>query len=131
MLITYETNEYDEQVKVTTLPNGTQIRELDRPLAPVVDRRLISKLGFRRRFTRSEKAAIELAAVIQADAPIEQQQLAAALRADLKDQEAAQFIDLDDPAVVEGVQQLEQFGLIGAGRATEILTAEIADSDHP
>jgi len=36
-MITYETNENGDSVKVTTLPSGTMIRELDRPAPPAVD----------------------------------------------------------------------------------------------
>lgn len=130
-IITYEQNEHNETVRVETYENGTEIRSLDKPPATFAPSRVLSKLAFRRRFTRQEKAAIEMAAIIRADATPQEQQLAAALRADLKDQEAAQHIDLSDPDVIAGVTSLEAFGLLAAGRAQEILSAEVLDSEHP
>ena len=44
---------------------------------------------------------------------------------DLKDQERAKFIDLDDPDVAEGVQTLEALGLLQPGRASQIISAAI------
>ena len=34
----------------------------------------------------------------------------------------AQDIDLDDPQTINGVRSLEDIGIIGVGRASEILT---------
>ena len=93
--------------------------------------RIVSVLGFRRRFTSAEKAAIEWAAVDRPDQPEAQRMQAAALRATLADQAAAQFIHLDDPATVVGVQGLEALGIIEPGRALEILTAPIQPEELP
>lgn len=87
--------------------------------------RHITPLAFRRRFTKAERAAVEWAAVDKSDRPEAERQMAAALRADLKDQEQAKFIDLDDPDLIEGVATLEAYGLIAEGRATEILSAPV------
>ena len=98
---------------------------------PVVAPRVVSVLGFRSRFTPAEKAAIEWAAVDRPDQPEAQRMQAAALRATLADQAAAQFIHLDDPATVVGVQGLEALGIIEPGRALEILTAPIQPEELP
>lgn len=93
--------------------------------------RKITPLAFRRRFTKAERAAVEWAAVDKPDRPEAERQMAAALRADLKDQEQASHIDLDDPELIEGVETLEVVGLIAAGRAQAILTAPVQPGDRP
>ena len=103
----------------------------DAPAQPLGDvPRLITKLAFRNRFTKAEKAGIEFAALDDPTAPIAQRQQAAALRADLKDQEQATFIDLDDEDTRTGVLTLEAVGLIAAGRAVEILDAPVQDKER-
>ena len=104
---------------------------VDAPAQPLGDSpRRISKLDFRNRFTKAEKAGIEFAALDDPTAPIVQRQQAAALRADLKDQEQATFIDLDDEDTRTGVLTLEAVGLIAAGRAVEILDAPVQDKER-
>ena len=104
---------------------------VDAPAQPLGDSpRRISKLAFRNRFTKAEKAGIEFAALDDPTAPIAQRQQAAALRADLKDQEQATFINLDDEDTRTGVLTLEAAGLIAAGRAVEILDAPVQDKEH-
>lgn len=92
--------------------------------------RHITPLAFRRRFTKAERAAVEWAAVDKPDRPEAERQMAAALRADLKDQEQASHIDLDDPELIEGVAALKAYDLIGPGRATEILSAPVQDGER-
>lgn len=93
-------------------------------------RRWVTKLAFRNRFKAAEKVAIELAAAHNPSAPALQQQLAAALRANLADQRDAKYIDLDRADTRAGVQQLETYTLIAAGRAAEILDAEVQDTER-
>ncbi len=100
------------------------------PAGDVAEARHLSKLGFRNRFTRAEKVAIEMAALDNPAAPMAQRQQSAALRADLKDQADALYIDLDRTDLREGVQALEAMGLIGAGRALEILDAPVQDIER-
>jgi len=92
----------------------------EQPAPPHEQHRHITPLAFRRRFTGAERAAIEWAAVDRADASSAERMQAAQLRSNLKDQELASFIDLDDPDVAAGVQLLETFGLIADGRALQI-----------
>lgn len=98
------------------------------PPAPALRR--VTKLAFRNRFTKTEKVGIEFAALDDPSAPMSQRQKAAALRADLKDQEQATFIDLDDPDTRSGVLTLETLGLIAPGRATEILDAPVLETER-
>ena len=84
-------------------------RWVDPDAVPAVSRR-ITKLSFRNRFTDAEKLALYTAA----ESSIQ-------LRIYLDDLAAAEFVDLDYPATVAGVQALEVAGIIGAGRAAEIL----------
>lgn len=81
----------------------------------------ITRLAFRNRFTTAEKVGLEIASLDNPAATMEQRALAATLRAYLQDVQAATFIDLSRPDTRAGVVQLEQVGLIGAGRATAIL----------
>lgn len=81
----------------------------------------ITKLAFRQRFTAQEKAALEIAALDDPSAPMQQRVLAAALRANQEDVQAANYIDLKRADTRAGVAALEQYGLIAAGRAAEIL----------
>ena len=92
--------------------------------------RRITKLAFRNRFTKAEKAGIEFAALDDPTSPIAQRQQAAALRADLKDLDQATFIDLDDEDTRTGVLTLEAVGLISAGRAVEIIGAPVQDKER-
>lgn len=81
----------------------------------------ITRLAFRNRFTTTEKAALEIASLDDPVATMEQRGMAATLRAYLQDVQAATFIDLQRPDTRAGVQQLEYLGLIGIGRAAQIL----------
>ncbi|CAN7520703.1 hypothetical protein [Acidovorax sp. LjRoot194] len=108
------------------------VAPLPEPEAPAVAApRIVSVLGFRRRFTPEEKAAIEWAAVDRPEQPEAARMQAAALRATIADQAAAQFIDLEDPATVRGVQGLEAVGILAPGRAQEIVTAAIQSEERP
>lgn len=90
----------------------------------------ITRLAFRNRFTQAEKIAIEMAALDNPAATMADRQNAAALRASMKDQENATFIDLSRPDTRAGVQNLEAMGLIAAGRAIEILDAPVQDIER-
>lgn len=108
---------------------GTHWESIPQPEAP--QPRHITKRAWRARFTKAERVAIEWASVDRADATLQERQMAAALRSDLKDQEQAVYIDLDDPDVADGLQQLVAFGLIAPHRPGEILSAPIQDSERP
>jgi hypothetical protein len=80
--------------------------------------RRLSKLAYMNRFTDDELAAIYTAAktVVQVEIFLKKFE-ATSVEPD------GTSIDLDDPRTVAGVQGLEYFQLIGAGRASEILGA--------
>jgi len=86
----------------------TPIADLGLSAAP--QSRTLSKVGYMSRFTDVELAAIYTAAksVVQIEVWLEKFK-------------AAEFVDLDDPLVLEGLQILEAIGLIGSGRADEIV----------
>jgi hypothetical protein len=90
----------------------------------------ITRLAFRNRFTQAEKVTLELAALDDPAATMAQRQQAAAIRVYLADVATAIFINLDDAATRAGVQALEAGGLIGAGRALEILDAPVVVSER-
>jgi hypothetical protein len=91
----------------------------------------VTRLSFRNRFTQAEKVALELAALDDPAATMAQRQQAAAIRVHLADVAASTFIDLGRDDTRAGVQALETGGLIGAGRALEILDATVEAHERP
>ena len=92
----------------------------------------ITRLAFRNRFTTAEKVALELAALDNPSATMPQRQQAAALRAHLKDLDAASWVDLTRPETAAALQMLEASELIGEGRAAAILDVDsITDIERP
>lgn len=86
--------------------------------APEVEPRHITQLAFQQRFTDPEAIAIDLASI---GATVE----AATVRRYLALVAAARYIDLDGQASRAGVAALEAAGLIGEGRADEILDGPV------
>jgi hypothetical protein len=99
------------------------------PPPPPEDRR-ITLLAFRNRFSQTEKVGLEIAALDVPTAPMAQRAMAASLRASMKDQEVALWIDLTRPETRVGVQQLEGAGLIAPGRAAAILDGPITEIER-
>lgn len=91
----------------------------------------ITQLAFRNRFSQPEKVSLELAALDDPAAPMLQRQQAAALRAYLADVAAAVFIDLSRADTRIGVHFLETAGLIGSGRALEVLDTPVQNEERP
>ena len=85
--------------------------------------RIITKLAFRRRFVDTERRAIKKAALGLNNTLTEGQWLDIASAMD--DLLAAGYIHLDRPETVSFVQALEALGLIGVGRATEVLAPPV------
>lgn len=110
----------DEPTAEALYPGRWRLAEQQELPVPQRKHRHLTPLAFRRRFTAAERAAIEWAAVDRADEGQQERVQAAQLRSNLKDQELASFIDLDDPDVAAGVQLLEDVGLIADGRALQI-----------
>jgi hypothetical protein len=78
----------------------------------------LTKLEFRRLFTLAERSGIDDYAV-SATLTDAQKAMTRTLQYDLS---IASEVVLDDPLTATGVRMLEQYGLIAAGRATQILT---------
>lgn len=91
----------------------------------------ITKLAFRLRFTLQERAAIEIASLDDPSAAMPQRQLAAMLRASQADMASSSWIDLARSDTIEGVQVLETYGIIGPGRAAQILSLTIDPNEVP
>lgn len=91
----------------------------------------ITRMAFRNRFTQAEKVALELAALDDPAATLVQRQQAAAIRVHLANVSASTFIDLGRDDTRAGVQALETGGLIGVGRALEILDAPVEAHERP
>lgn len=109
--------------------NGTDVVPV--PTAPQEPPpRRITKLAFRNRFTVAEKVAIDLASIDDPSSGAAARQQAAAVRVSLADAAAATYIDLSRDDTRAGVLFLESAGILSAGRAVEILDAEIADSER-
>ena len=85
---------------------------------PINHKRVLTRLAFRNRFTPAEKVALYTAAASNVQIKIY-----------LDDLAAATFIDVERPETIAGVQALETAGVIGAGRAAEILGAPITDEE--
>ena len=83
---------------------------MDVPPETVAPRPPMSVLTFRNLFTQPEKVAIYTAAKTVVDIEVW-----------LADLSAASTVDLSHAQTIAGVNALEQFGLIGAGRAAQIL----------
>lgn len=114
-------------------PNQWQLVSAPPPIdvAEPTDAR-VTRLAFRNRFTQAEKVALELAALDNPAAPMAQRQQSAALRAHLKDLDAASWVDLTRPETVAALQMLEAGGLIDEGRAAAILDVDsITDIERP
>lgn len=91
----------------------------------------ITVLAFRNRFTSAEKVAIELASLDNPAATMEQRQLAASLRVFNADLAVASFVDVARSDTIAGVNMLEQYGIIAAGRAAQILSTAVAEAEKP
>lgn len=98
--------------------------------ASVPDRR-VTRLAFDNRFTQAERINIDLSSIDNPTGTLAARQQAASLR-DMRTQvNNATFIDLDRADTRAGVQQLETSGLIGVGRAAQILDAPVQDHERP
>lgn len=101
------------------------------PLPEPPQLRHITKLAFRNRFTMGEKIAIDLASIDNPAALASVRQQQAMIRVLLEDTRTSAYIDLDREDTRAGVQQLEAAGLLGTGRALEILDNPIQSNERP
>ena len=93
--------------------------------------RHITQYAFRQRMTQAERVSIEIASLDDPSAAMSARQQAASLRVSMADLAQAQYVDLDLPALLASLQALEAVGLLGAGRASEIVSAEVLENERP
>jgi hypothetical protein len=120
----YRMNEARDGLELLPAPVPTE------PPAPAPLPRHITTLAFDNRFTQDELVALELASIDDPAGTVEQRTLAANLRIYQRKVDRATYIDLDRADTRAGVLALEQFGVLAAGRAQEILDAEVADIER-
>lgn len=114
MITTYETNEYGEQVIVKTYPDGTVIRELDRPAPEIIQPKHISVGSFFDRFGAQKYP------ILASTDPM--------VKALIQDCSVRKYIDLDNVQLPYGMDML-----IAAGYAIDkvaILTAPLTDDER-
>ncbi|SFX44484.1 hypothetical protein SAMN04244547_01601 [Azotobacter vinelandii] len=92
---------------------------------------IVTVLAFRQRFSLAERQAIEMGALDDPAGTVEERARAAALRVHQADLAAAAFVDLGAVETRAGVQQMEAFGLLAAGRAAEILDTPVQTHELP
>ena len=96
----------------------------------VVVNRFITKYAFRNRFTQVEKEDLELAAAHNpADTQAAKRQ-AARIRLWMEDIRSADYIDLNSTKIINGVNAMETAGVVGTGRANEILNNPITEEEE-
>lgn len=93
--------------------------------------RHITKKALRSRFTRAEKIAFEMAQVDDPTSTHDARLLAAAVRVMEKDLAASDYVDLNSPELQNGLHELETIGVLGAGRADEMIWADIEPHEVP
>lgn len=101
------------------------------PPPPPAAARLISVSALWARATTAEKIALEMASIDNPAASIQVRQFAAGIRVWIRDSNLLSSFNLEDAANRAGIQALESAGILGAGRALEILDAPIQDDERP
>jgi hypothetical protein len=91
---------------------------------------IITKIAFRDRFTSTEKEDLQMAAVINPSDTAQQKRQASKIQVWLEDIRSSDYIDLTNTRVINGVNAMETVGIIGAGRAAEILSLEIREEER-
>lgn len=120
----YQANPERDGLELLPIPEPTE------PPVPVPLARHITTLAFDNRFTHEELVALELASIDDLAGTTEQRTRAAHLRVYQRKVDRATYIDLDRADTRAGIEALEQFGVLAAGRALEILDAEVIDSER-
>ena len=122
----------DAEFMASSFPDGNyrEVAAVEEIVAAVADTK-ITVLAFRQRITMAEKTAIEIAALDQPTADMSVRAASASLRAYLGDVAAATYIDLQSSETRTGIAALEAMGVIGEGRAAEILDSPILEVERP
>lgn len=90
----------------------------------------MTRRAFRARFTTGELVAIDLASADDLQAAPEARQLAAALRVMQRQVSDSSFIDVNDPSLAAGVDQLVAAGFLTPERKTTILKTPITRKER-
>lgn len=98
---------------------------------PTPDRRLITVKALWQRATLQERIALEMASLDNPASTNEQRTFAAGIRVWIRMSDSLPYFDLAEQSNRVGIQALETYGILGAGRATEILDAPIQDAEKP
>lgn len=101
------------------------------PPPPPPAERLISIPALWARATIQEKIALEMASLDNANAALQVRQFAAGIRVWRENSNLLPSFNLEDAENRAGIQQLEQAGILAAGRALAILDAPIQDHERP
>jgi len=88
-------------------------------------------LAFLDRFTDDEAVAIDLASIDNPTGTEAERIGQASIRRYMNKINAATFVDVSREDTIAGVNVLETMGLIGVGRADEILSTEITSEEAP
>jgi hypothetical protein len=112
-------------------PEGTYAAVVEQEVPPPPGPRHITPLALLRRLTIAEEVALELSSVDNTSAGFDQRAQAAAVRVAVRRLTSAKFIDLDDPELATTLAGFEQAGLLGAGRAAEIVSAAVQPQERP
>ena len=115
---------------VAWLNEGNSPTLIDEEETPTYGRR-ITVLAFRNRFTHNEKITIEMASIDNPEAAQQLRLLAASLRVHQKDLDNATYVDLDRPDTISGVQAMETYGIIAAGRTDVIINSPVLQIEEP
>ena len=99
-------------------PDAVAVTVDEAPTAPADLR--ITHYAFMSRMTAEERINVRVAS-----------QSSPALADTMEMMQAAAWISLDDPLTVGGIGLLEHLGLIGVGRANEIISAPVRDVERP
>lgn len=99
------------------------------PIEPDTRRRLIKRWAFRERFTDAELVAIERAALDVPTATDAARNRSARLRVLLQRMASDEHIDIERPTLRALVQALETFGVLGAGRAAQVLDLNVSEEE--
>lgn len=123
---------YTEPIDQSEFPFATHDHtpyvELE-PEPPLPEPVRITLSAFRKRITTAEKVAIELASLDVPSGSAAARQAAAELRVWWADINAAPYIVLISQDTIDEVQTLEDYGLLAAGRALEILETPPTDEE--
>lgn len=95
-------------------------------IQPVADNQLLTRAALRNRFTVPEKIAMEMAMLDDPTKTTQERTGSAYLRAMINDFNNSPYVDLNHAVVASALNTLEQYGIIGIGRAQVILSAPIA-----